>query len=115
MTDKTVAQMRTAGIPLEGLSPFDGIIVHNPDLTLQSNGTILMCNHAYCDFTTDPVRPVLTLVKGCVATTVNSNTDVTIMHSLKIAWPLLTNMAYFVVFAVVLFSIIGIQSFNGSF
>lgn len=39
----------------------------------------------------------------------------TIMHSLKIARPLLTNVAYFVVFAAVLFSIIGIQSFKGSF
>ncbi|OJA17446.1 hypothetical protein AZE42_05939 [Rhizopogon vesiculosus] len=39
----------------------------------------------------------------------------TIMHSLKIARPLLTNVAYFVVFAAVLFSIIGVQSFKGSF
>ncbi|KAG1824615.1 Ion transport protein-domain-containing protein [Suillus subaureus] len=39
----------------------------------------------------------------------------TIMHSLKIARPLLTNVAYFVVFAATLFSIIGIQSFKGSF
>ncbi|KAG1745083.1 Ion transport protein-domain-containing protein [Suillus paluster] len=39
----------------------------------------------------------------------------TIMHSLKIARPLLTNVAYFVVFAAVVFSIIGIQSFKGSF
>ncbi|KAG1893620.1 Ion transport protein-domain-containing protein [Suillus fuscotomentosus] len=39
----------------------------------------------------------------------------TIMHSLKIARPLLTNVAYFVIFAAVLFSIIGIQSFKGSF
>lgn len=39
----------------------------------------------------------------------------TIMQSLKIARPLLTNVAYFVVFAAVLFSIIGVQSFKGSF
>ncbi|KAG1784890.1 uncharacterized protein HD556DRAFT_1314690 [Suillus plorans] len=39
----------------------------------------------------------------------------TIMQSLKITRPLLTNVAYFVVFAAVLFSIIGIQSFKGSF
>ncbi|KAF5341523.1 hypothetical protein D9758_012561 [Tetrapyrgos nigripes] len=38
----------------------------------------------------------------------------TIMHSLKTARPLLASVAYFVVFAMVLFSIIGIQSFNGS-
>ena len=34
----------------------------------------------------------------------------TIMHSLKTARPLLTSVAYFVVFAMVLFSIIGMQS-----
>ncbi|KAL0066269.1 calcium channel protein [Marasmius tenuissimus] len=39
----------------------------------------------------------------------------TIMHSLKTARPLLTSVAYFVVFAMVLFSIIGIQSFKGSY
>ncbi|THU96001.1 hypothetical protein K435DRAFT_778779 [Dendrothele bispora CBS 962.96] len=38
----------------------------------------------------------------------------TIMHSLKTARPLLASVAYFVIFAIVLFSIIGIQSFNGS-
>lgn len=38
----------------------------------------------------------------------------TIMHSLKTARPLLTRVAYFVLFAMVLFSIIGIQSFKGS-
>lgn len=36
------------------------------------------------------------------------------MHSLKTARPLLTSVAYFVVFAMVLFSIIGVQSFKGS-
>jgi hypothetical protein len=36
------------------------------------------------------------------------------MRSLKTARPLLTNVAYFVVFAMVLFSIIGVQSFKGS-
>ncbi|EGN97267.1 hypothetical protein SERLA73DRAFT_110442 [Serpula lacrymans var. lacrymans S7.3] len=39
----------------------------------------------------------------------------TIMRSLKIARPLLTNVAYFVVFAMILFSVIGVQSFKGSF
>ncbi|KAG1818339.1 hypothetical protein EV424DRAFT_976258 [Suillus variegatus] len=39
----------------------------------------------------------------------------TIMQSLKITRPLLTIVAYFVVFTAVLFSIIGIQSFKGSF
>ncbi|KAL0565893.1 calcium channel protein [Marasmius crinis-equi] len=39
----------------------------------------------------------------------------TIMHSLKTARPLLTSVAYFVLFAMVLFSIIGIQSFKGSY
>ncbi|TDL23428.1 hypothetical protein BD410DRAFT_897507 [Rickenella mellea] len=39
----------------------------------------------------------------------------TIMRSLKRASPLLTNVAYFVLFAMVLFSVIGVQSFKGSF
>ncbi|KAF9022796.1 hypothetical protein BDZ89DRAFT_1070394 [Hymenopellis radicata] len=38
----------------------------------------------------------------------------TIMHSLKTARPLLTSVAYFVLFAMILFSIIGIQAFKGS-
>ncbi|KAF8840292.1 hypothetical protein BDN67DRAFT_996862 [Paxillus ammoniavirescens] len=38
----------------------------------------------------------------------------TIMRSLKIARPLLANVTYFVVFAIVLFSVIGVQSFKGS-
>ncbi|KAF8632710.1 hypothetical protein AX15_001734 [Amanita polypyramis BW_CC] len=38
----------------------------------------------------------------------------TIMHSLKVARPLLASTAYFVVFAMILFSIIGVQSFRGS-
>ncbi|KAF8646018.1 hypothetical protein AX16_007443 [Volvariella volvacea WC 439] len=38
----------------------------------------------------------------------------TIMHSLKTARPLLTSVAYFVLFAMILFSIIGVQSFKGS-
>ncbi|KAG6861044.1 hypothetical protein C0995_004545 [Termitomyces sp. Mi166 len=40
--------------------------------------------------------------------------DKTIMHSLKTARPLIARVAYFVLFAMVLFSIIGIQSFKGS-
>jgi hypothetical protein len=39
----------------------------------------------------------------------------TILHSLKRAGPLLITVAYFVIFAAVLFSIIGVQSFRGSF
>jgi voltage-dependent calcium channel len=39
----------------------------------------------------------------------------TIMHSLKRAGPLLIRVAIFAVFALVLFSIIGEQSFSGSF
>ncbi|EKM51356.1 uncharacterized protein PHACADRAFT_263446 [Phanerochaete carnosa HHB-10118-sp] len=39
----------------------------------------------------------------------------TIMRSLKTARPLLASVAYFVLFAMVMFSIIGIQSFEGSF
>ncbi|KAG8763613.1 calcium channel protein [Ceratobasidium sp. 423] len=39
----------------------------------------------------------------------------TIMHSLKRAGPLLTRVALFVLFAIVLFSIVGVQSFKGSF
>ncbi|KAL7278048.1 hypothetical protein ACG7TL_008012 [Trametes sanguinea] len=39
----------------------------------------------------------------------------TIMRSLKTARPLLASVAYFVLFAMVIFSIIGIQSFKGSF
>ncbi|KZS87691.1 hypothetical protein SISNIDRAFT_419270 [Sistotremastrum niveocremeum HHB9708] len=44
-----------------------------------------------------------------------TNGTSTIMRSLKIARPLLANVAYFVIFAMVLFSIVGVQSFNGSF
>ncbi|KAI6001926.1 Ion transport protein-domain-containing protein [Pisolithus albus] len=43
-----------------------------------------------------------------------SSGTTTIMHSLKVARPLLSSVAYFVVFAVVFFSIIGVQSFKGS-
>ncbi|EPS97893.1 hypothetical protein FOMPIDRAFT_1127618 [Fomitopsis schrenkii] len=39
----------------------------------------------------------------------------TIMRSLKIARPLLASVAYFVFYAMILFSIIGIQSFKGSY
>ncbi|KIM44013.1 hypothetical protein M413DRAFT_17890 [Hebeloma cylindrosporum] len=45
--------------------------------------------------------------------TITSGTT-TILHSLKTARPLLTSVAYFVLFAIVLFSIIGVQSFKGS-
>ena len=36
------------------------------------------------------------------------------MRSLKTAMPLLTNVAYFVLFAIVMFSIIGLETFKGS-
>lgn len=36
------------------------------------------------------------------------------MRSLKTAMPLLTNVAYFVIFAIVMFSIIGLETFKGS-
>ncbi|KAG8724518.1 calcium channel protein, partial [Ceratobasidium sp. 395] len=39
----------------------------------------------------------------------------TIMHSLKRAGPLLARVALFVLFAIILFSIVGVQSFKGSF
>ncbi|CAE6501684.1 unnamed protein product [Rhizoctonia solani] len=39
----------------------------------------------------------------------------TIIHSLKRAGPLLTRVALFVLFAIILFSIVGVQSFKGSF
>lgn len=39
----------------------------------------------------------------------------TILHSLKRAGPMLITVAFYVVFAVILFSIIGVQSFRGSF
>ena len=39
----------------------------------------------------------------------------TILHSLKIAGPMLITVAFYVIFAVILFSIIGVQSFRGSF
>ncbi|KAG9004060.1 calcium channel protein [Tulasnella sp. JGI-2019a] len=43
-----------------------------------------------------------------------TNGTTTIMRSLKIAGPLLVNVAMFVLFAVLLFSIVGVQSFKGS-
>lgn len=39
----------------------------------------------------------------------------TILHSLKRAGPMLVTVAFYVIFAVILFSIIGVQSFRGSF
>lgn len=39
----------------------------------------------------------------------------TILHSLKTAGPMLITVAFYVIFAVILFSIIGVQSFRGSF
>ncbi|KAI9570096.1 Ion transport protein-domain-containing protein [Boletus coccyginus] len=43
-----------------------------------------------------------------------TNGTATIMRSLKIARSLLANVVYFIIFAMVLFSIVGVQSFKGS-
>ncbi|KAK0201179.1 Ion transport protein-domain-containing protein [Desarmillaria ectypa] len=55
----------------------------------------------------------MSVIRTARLLTVTSGTT-TIMHSLKTARPLLTSVAYFVLFAMILFSIIGIQSFKGS-
>ncbi|KAH9475037.1 Calcium-channel protein cch1 [Psilocybe cubensis] len=55
----------------------------------------------------------MSVIRTARLLTITSGTT-TIMHSLKTARPLLTSVAYFVLFAMVLFSIIGVQSFNGS-
>ncbi|RDB21766.1 Calcium-channel protein cch1 [Hypsizygus marmoreus] len=55
----------------------------------------------------------MSVIRTARLLTITSGTT-TIMHSLKTARPLLTRVAYFVLFAMVLFSIIGIQSFKGS-
>ncbi|EIW66778.1 hypothetical protein TREMEDRAFT_40774 [Tremella mesenterica DSM 1558] len=56
----------------------------------------------------------LSVLRAARLLVVTSGTS-TILHSLKRAGPLLVTVAYFVVFAGVLFSIIGVQSFRGSF
>lgn len=56
----------------------------------------------------------MSVIRTARLLTITSGTT-TILHSLKTARPLLTSVAYFVLFAMVLFSIIGVQSFNGSF
>ncbi|MBW0462341.1 hypothetical protein O181_002056 [Austropuccinia psidii MF-1] len=38
-----------------------------------------------------------------------------ILHSLKRAFPLLVNVIFFILFAIILFSIVGVQSFKGSY
>ncbi|KAF7416082.1 calcium channel protein [Pleurotus ostreatus] len=55
----------------------------------------------------------MSVIRTARLLTITSGTT-TIMHSLKTARPLLASVAYFVLFAMVLFSIIGIQSFKGS-
>ncbi|CAA7264458.1 unnamed protein product [Cyclocybe aegerita] len=55
----------------------------------------------------------MSVIRTARLLTITSGTT-TIMHSLKTARPLLTSVAYFVLFAMVLFSIIGVQSFKGS-
>ncbi|KAG7442714.1 uncharacterized protein BT62DRAFT_1079090 [Guyanagaster necrorhizus] len=56
----------------------------------------------------------MSVIRTARLLTVTSGTT-TIMHSLKTARPLLTSVAYFVLFAMILFSIIGVQAFKGSF
>ncbi|KAJ6629913.1 Ion transport protein-domain-containing protein [Mycena sp. CBHHK59/15] len=55
----------------------------------------------------------MSVVRTARLLTITSGTT-TIMHSLKTARPLLASVAYFVLFAMVLFSIIGVQTFKGS-
>ncbi|KAH0580401.1 hypothetical protein H2248_001903 [Termitomyces sp. 'cryptogamus'] len=55
----------------------------------------------------------MSVIRTARLLTITSGTT-TIMHSLKTARPLITRVAYFVLFAMVLFSIIGVQSFKGS-
>ncbi|KAE9397917.1 hypothetical protein BT96DRAFT_1020456 [Gymnopus androsaceus JB14] len=55
----------------------------------------------------------LSVIRTARLMTITSGTT-TIMHSLKIARPLLANVALFVLFAMILFSVIGIQAFKGS-
>ncbi|KAJ4481205.1 Ion transport protein-domain-containing protein [Lentinula aciculospora] len=55
----------------------------------------------------------LSVIRTARLLTITSGTT-TIMHSLKTARPLLANVALFVLFAIILFSVIGIQSFKGS-
>lgn len=55
----------------------------------------------------------MSVIRTARLLTVTSGTT-TIMHSLKTARPLLTSVAYFVLFAMILFSIIGVQAFKGS-
>ncbi|ESK91833.1 calcium channel subunit cch1 [Moniliophthora roreri MCA 2997] len=56
----------------------------------------------------------MSVIRTARLLTITSGTT-TIMHSLKTARPLLASVAYFFVFAMMLFSIIGVQSFKGSF
>ncbi|KAG6896194.1 hypothetical protein C0992_009767 [Termitomyces sp. T32_za158] len=55
----------------------------------------------------------MSVIRTARLLTITSGTT-TIMHSLKTARPLITRVAYFVLFAMVLFSIIGVQTFKGS-
>ncbi|KIJ40348.1 hypothetical protein M422DRAFT_256903 [Sphaerobolus stellatus SS14] len=54
-------------------------------------------------------------VLRCARLLAVTNGTTTIMQSLKMAQPLLAQVAYFVLFAMILFSVIGVQSFKGSF
>ncbi|KAF8509855.1 Ion transport protein-domain-containing protein [Hysterangium stoloniferum] len=54
-------------------------------------------------------------VLRCARLLAVTNGTTTIMQSLKMARPLLAQVAYFVIFAMILFSVIGVQSFRGSF
>ncbi|KAH8919447.1 hypothetical protein BT69DRAFT_1246450 [Atractiella rhizophila] len=55
----------------------------------------------------------LSVLRAARLLTITSGTS-TILQSLKVAGPQLVNVAFFVFFAVILFSIIGVQSFKGS-
>ncbi|EJT98090.1 hypothetical protein DACRYDRAFT_118858 [Dacryopinax primogenitus] len=56
----------------------------------------------------------LSVLRAARLLTITSGTT-TILNSLKRAGPLLVNVAFFVLFAMILFSIIGVQSFRGNF
>jgi hypothetical protein len=56
----------------------------------------------------------MSVLRAARLLTITSGTS-TILHSLKTAGPLLVNVAFFTLFSMLLFSIIGIQAFKGSF
>lgn len=56
----------------------------------------------------------MSVLRAARLLTITSGTS-TILHSLKTAGPLLVNVAFFTLFSMLLFSIIGIQAFKGSY